>query len=116
MTQSGSPGDPLLSASIYRLVPTGKRDTVALEKPLPCSPGLGIHVILPRARVGRVAPNPLMPSGLMISSGSSTKMTLDVLHIGIHRYVVLGDVGVHDPAERVLVRDLGGRGLELWQC
>jgi len=29
--------------------------------------------------------------------------------------VVLGDVGVHDPAERVLVRDLGGRGLELWQ-
>ncbi len=68
-----------------------------------------------RARVGRVAPTPLMPSGLMISSGSSTKMTLDVLHIGIHRYVVLGDVGVHDPAERVLVRDLGGRGLELWQ-
>jgi len=38
----------------------------------------------------------------MISSGSSTKMTLDVLHIGIHRYVVLGDVGDHDPAERVL--------------
>ena len=76
VTQSGSPGDRLLSASIYRLVPTGKRDTVALEKPLPCSPGLGIHVILPRARVGRDAPNPLMPSGLMISSGSSTKMTL----------------------------------------
>jgi len=27
---------------------------------------------------------------------------LDVVHVGVHRYVVLGDIGVHDAAEVVI--------------
>src|SRR6516165_9648678 len=48
-----------------------------------------------------ISPTPLIPNGLTVLSGSSTKMIL-ILDISVHWHMVLGNVGVHDATEVVV--------------